>query len=633
MAPISNRPTVAPRVKTAAPPAPPPKVTEPAGGESKPGKLRTYVQSENPLLPKDGYLDFSYKQLDAGRGQMPTQIKLADGSFATAKEVEMLNGQKAFLVKNGQNEVLAVPMGKGSGGGMYYFTPDRQGGQPMTSKPQHSWSRVDDSKLGAIFQRATGLANRGDPPVTSPADLAAAKKTRDVQASAQVAKQVDNLAAASVAAKAKVAQASANMAAALKDLEPAFNDGTIINRPNANGEVTFEIAKKAGMTGSEHEKLVDKFGGRLDTLTSSARIVERESKRAGALREGNASQLLANVNSGPFLASLEKLPPAERMKKVNEIAAQIAGTKAGAQMADELFGRRPGQGDKSMGVLTPSTELGKLIFKDVYKDPKAVDQLKGLAANLSPQFPGIKREALDRLFEVSLGRQMTSAEMSASFQLAFAEPEQLDTGKGFDKFGDVTDLLSSLGETAERGKNAKLKGVGNAGAAVFGTFQLMRGLADLAKSPSAGTAITATEDAARAAGAWAGWLAKEGSAFQKVGKTLGIASDVIGLVKDLHSMATASSPEKKYDGFVNSYASALIIAGTLASSATPWGIAAQVVGLGVKLLRPETSDAYDASHKTLKEVTKTQAEKDAEAAAAKKDFDRREKVTHYGKNF
>ncbi len=623
MAPISaNRSTVAPRVKTAALRAPPPKVAEPVGGEAKPGKLKTFVNSENPLLPKDGYLDFSYKPLDAGRGQMPTRIKLADGTVATAKEVELVNGQKAFLIKNGQREVLAVPLGNGSGGAMRYFVP-QDGASLMTMKPSHAWAMDPSNNLGALFQRATFLANRGDPPVTSPADLASAKKARDIKASAGVAKQVDNLAATSVAAKGKVAEASAKVAAAMKDLQPALRDGTIINRPNAKGEVTFEIARPAEMSSSEHAKLVEKFGDRLDNLTSSARVVEREMNRASALREGNAADLMANVNSGPFLASLEQLPPAARMKKINEISAQVAGTRAGAQLADDLFGKHPGKEGKSMGVLTPSTELGKLIFKDVYKDPAAMDQLKGLSANLSPQFPGDKREATDRLFEVALGRNLTPAEMHASFDLAFAKPEQLETGQGFDKFGDVTDLLSSLGETAERGKNAKLKGAGNSGAAIFGTFQLMRGLADLGKDPSFSTAVTATEDAARAAGAWAGWLAKEGSAFQKVGKTLGIASDVIGLVKDLHGMATASSPDKKYDGFVNSYASALIIAGTLASSVTPWGIAAQVVGLGVKLLRPETSDAYDNAHKTLKQVTKTQAEKDAEAAAAKADYDRR----------
>ena len=134
-------------------------------------------------------------------------------------------------------------------------------------------------------------------------------------------------------------------------------------------------------------------------------------------------------------------------------------------------------------------------------------------------------------------------------------------------------------------------------------------------------------------GSWAGYVGKAGSRLEKLGKGMGLASDLIGFAKDFHGMASAKSPELKYDKFVSTYASALIVAGGALSSVTPWGIAAQVVGLGIKLLREETSEAYDASYGTLKEATKTPAERAAELAAIKADREQRNERGAHGNRF
>lgn len=322
MAPIQNNPravqkrTPPPPVKSTAP------VAVPTGGESKPGKMKTWVDSKNPMLPKDGYLQFEFKT-DGGRA-VPTRIALEGGKKATIKEIK-IDGVTAYEIKNGKETVLAVPMGPGSGGAFRFFRPTTALERSTNIKlADQKWTGPVASNVGKLFERASQIANHADAPVTSPADLATAKKARDVAASAGVAKAVDNLSQASAAARAGVAEASTKMAAALQDLGPALKEGVIVNRPNAKGEVTFEIAQLPGMKSGEQAKLVEKFGARLADLTSSARVVEQNLNRAKAMREGNASELMRQVNSGPFLASLEKLPPAARMAKINEISAQVA---------------------------------------------------------------------------------------------------------------------------------------------------------------------------------------------------------------------------------------------------------------------------------------------------------------------
>jgi len=630
-----------PRISHPKPAPPPPAATPPppTGGESKPGKLKTWVDTQNPLVPKDGYLEIDYKKMtDPNTGAsplVPTRIELANGKYATVKTATLSDQgrTRAYVVSApGQPDVLAVPLGPGSGGAFRFYVATPGANDKMTLDGR-SWSLTDwmSPPTGHLFQLASSFVNRGDPPVTSPADLAAQKKARDRGAAAGVAKQVDALQKQTVAAKAQLAQASATMAKELQFLMPAINDGTVRVDRDGQGRIRFEIAQNPSMKPGERLKLEEHFGDRLANLTASARVVEKHQQRAAAMREQSAAELVQQVNSGPFIAHLESLKPAERMAKMKEIAAQVVGTRAGAQLASDLFEYDYNRRDASMGNLTPKTELGKMLFKDVYKDPAAWNELKGVALHLAPHMPGDRYGATERLFEINLGRKLEPNEVSAAFKITNASPQELEQPGLLDKSGDVSSMLAALGDGAEKvaergGKLARGAQISEtslkAGAAVVGTFQLTRGIYELAKDPTLGNAVNVTEDATRAVGAWASWLGKT-KAHEHLGKVLGTTSDVIGLMKDLHGLATAKSPEKKYDKFVSSYASALIVAGGLAASVTPWGIAAQVVGLGVKLFREETSDAYDKAYGTLKNATKTDAERAAEAAAKKADYERR----------
>jgi hypothetical protein len=394
----------------------------------------------------------------------------------------------------------------------------------------------------------------------------------------------------------------------LDTLGPALNEGVIVPVRGDQGRLRFEIAQRPGMKASEREKLEAKFGEPLKQLAHAARGVERELTQAQARREASAAELVKQVNDPTFVAYLTTLPPAERVGRLNRVAAEVAGTKAGQQLADDLINFSATRANPAMGLLTPKSAMGRAAFDGVYSDPAAVTELKGLALNLSGHLSGNRGEAMRRLAEISLGRPLTKAEGKAASELARAKPEQLTpealkSGNGFDQYGDVSDLLAAFGEGTQ--DSPALSHRMNAGAAVVASFQLMRSLSDLAKDgPSLSGAVDVSEDLTRSVGAWAELAAVEGSTFQKVGKGLGLASDVIGLAKDLYDWSQAESPEKKYDGFVNSYASALIIAGTLAASVTPWGVAAQVAGLLVKLGRSETSDAYEASYRRLKQATR-----------------------------
>lgn len=411
-------------------------------------------------------------------------------------------------------------------------------------------------------------------------------------------------------ARAKLGKASVKLAGLLQKIGPALNEGVIVPVRGPNDRLRFEIAKPPGMKASEHAKLEEKFGGALRDLALSTRSVEREITQAKSRREAGAADLVKQVNDPAFVAYLKTLPPAERLGKLNAVAAQVAGTPAGQQLADQLLDFAATRQSPSMGLLTPSTALGKTLFDGVYSDPAAVTQLKGLAVNLAGHLSGTSGEAMQRMAVIALGRPLTKAEAAAATELAHAKPEQLspegvEHAGGFHQYGDVTALLSALGEGAhEAGSHGGVTAL-RAGAAVVGTFQLIRSLSEMQEhGPTVEGGVEVGEDLARSVGAWAELTAEHGSTFEAVGKKLTVASEVIALGKSLHEWHKAASPEKKYDGFVNSYASALVVAGVMASSVTPWGVAAQVVGLGIKLFRPQTSDAYDDSYRQLKRATR-----------------------------
>lgn len=473
------------------------------------------------------------------------------------------------------------------------------------------------AQLAVSFEaktRARGISDRAQVENRSAQELLLEAGGRLSWAKEGVAHHLDRsveiLEGNAVDAREKVAKASGKMAKLLHTLGPALNEGVVVPVRGPQGRLRFEIARLPGMKESEHQKLEEKFGEPLRQLAHAARGVERELGQANARREAGAAELVKQVNDPTFVAYLKTLPPAERLGKVNGVAAQVAGTKAGQQLADELLDFAATRQGPTMGLLTPSTPLGKTLFDGVYSDPAAVTQLKGLALNLAGHLSGNGGEAMRRLAVISLGRPLTKGEERAASQLARATPEQLspeglEHPEGFDQYGDVTSLLSAFGEGAEAHVPEGTVNKFHAGAVVVGTFQLMRSLSELAeKGPTVAGAVDVSEDLSRSVGAWAAVTAEHGSAFAAVGRKLSLASDVIGLAKDLHEWSKAASPEKKYDGFVNSYASALIVAGSIAASVTPWGVAAQVVGLGIKLVRPETSDRYDASYRRLKQATR-----------------------------
>ncbi len=620
MAPIKSTTSSPTPIPTATPA--PAKPVAPAPKPAAPGEVHHWT--------KDGYIDFKAKD------GMPSTIKLPDGDTVTVKRLSLPGGGHAYSIKGGKHDQLAVP----TGGGTWAFFRPANGGTATLMGPRgegyvpvsNQNTSIGRTMLERAFVDAVDIAKgRQDAMPTSLADKAAAQKKLDVARAPDAAKSVDDLMKSTSATRAKVESATQKVAKAVDRLPIALEKGVVVAQRNKaqNNEVTFELAPKpAGMSDKEYDKLKAEFGPKLADFTNTTRIAERELSGVQGVRRQNAAALFEQIHSGPFIAHLESLPPAQRMEKLNAVATSLAGTPEGRMLADDLLGRRHGQETKDLGRLTPESALGRAAFKDVMADPKARAQLTGLALNLSSQMTTRygRGEALSRAAEVAAGRVLTEGERLAAYKAGDLTPEALagPGAKPFDQYGDLSQLFAVFGESLEpaaitNGTTLNKSGLGHSataakvGAAAVATFQFMRGLNDIASNGlSYERARDTVEDMARQTGAWANVLAKDGSTFAKVGKIAGTASDAIGFIKDVGELLKASETAR-YDKFVNAYAGGLILVGGLVGG--PFGLAAALVGTGVKLLAPKKSEEYVEARETLKEATKSTAEIEAEKRA------------------